>query len=252
MNLVPEKIKNLLATGQAAFKTHVVGMSGSSLIGVGKDTVTIIVGLKYFHFLDIAEAEFRNQAAPFSAVYDRSVTQINIKSPKSKNHYIVRDNIVCTRLSSGAGTVNQWQVNGETNFNCFLVHEDNIQIEIVKTPPAANQAVAISDVAAATIQKSPPPEGYGNATQPTAILQPVQINASIPDNYSHVPLSVPLQGNPAGLPISTNSAKFPVNATTALVSMDNSGAYKSRAYPILNVDMIEIRKPIWEKLQSSI
>lgn len=253
MDLLSEEIKKMLFTGKAAFKTYVIGMTGSSLIPIAQQCVGIVVSLKYYSFLDIPEADFRNDVVPFSAIYDRSVTQINLLSPKSKNSFIVRDKITCAQVfdSAAGANVNQWQINGEANFECFLVHENSIQVEIVKTPAAANQGTLFTDFTPDSINKPQPPEGYGVDGQPGSIVQPVQVGVDVAGNYTTVPLSADQVGNPVAAANLTGQLKFPVNAGTALQPFDSAGAYKTRAYPIVNFGVIEIRKNIYSQFLSS-
>lgn len=83
-------LEKLIHEGKARFRTFVCGQSGSNALPVREGTWIIITGFTYCNFSD---PDTPIRGVPFDAYVSRSVHQVRFRSPKSNNHYIVKDDI---------------------------------------------------------------------------------------------------------------------------------------------------------------
>jgi len=238
MAVLSPLLEKLVLTEKASLRTTVVGKSGQAVIPVGADRTVIIVEFDYQHFIDFVDPDNLNQ------ILSRSVHQLSFKSKKSRNHFIIRDNLQTLEMP---GPTFVTTVNGYYRKETFLVHNDRIIVQIVGAPFTTG-TISTPGAAPANVGTEQPPLGYGFG----AFAIPQTVNEEdFPNTYEYSPLTV------ANIPfISTSRFKtsqllFPVSGVTALNPTFNVDEKGQRTYPIVNITYVEINRSLSGTLFSS-
>jgi len=229
---------------QKAFsKTITLGRSGQLVIPVAEDSTIVIWNFDYQNFLDVIDFDNMDE------VFARSVHQVIIRSPKSLNTFIIRDDVTISQASfpPPVGDINIANVFGHYNKDVYLVHSENIIITISAAPPLLGTASVIASPPNLLNPESPP-RGYGSA----AGAIPQTTNEIYPGVTGEVlALSTKFGVSSAGSPMPTGDLRYPINASTALKPTHVTSEQGQRSYPILNINYVEIPRNVAEELFSS-
>ena len=238
MALLSPLLEKLVLSGQAVLKTNVIGHSGHSVLEVSKNSLIIIVEFDYQNFVDYEDPD------DLSNVVERSVHQLQFRSPKSSNHFIIREPLNTLGVTMPSQINN---VNGTYRKETFLIHEGNVEISIVLVPSPAGGANLLG-TAPSELGAQQPPLGYG--TGATAILSTIgYIDGVFANEY--VPLTRKFTPFTFGVFFNTSQFLAPVNPFTALEPTFTGSNVGARSYPIVNVTYVEILRSLADKIFST-
>lgn len=170
-------------------------------------------------------------------ILDRSVHQLEFKSMKSRNHYIIRDDVFLT-VSDGRFSLN---CVGKFHRDIYLVHTSNVQINILNVPPVSSWVTNYSQLPAKS-QEFPPPSGYGQgAVGFPAVRETIFDSAGGTQQY--INLTQFRDDLPAIPGQNRNEFKVDVNLLNILGDPTaggpiNSFFFNGPLYPILNVGYV--------------
>lgn len=211
--------------GKAEFKTFVVGGSGVGTIPVPKNKFIIIIGFDFFPFIDGLGV---GQVLP-------NIYQFSFNSKKSKNHFVYRNGL------GNAPNFVQEILFGAWQKDVYLVHEDNVHIDIVKFPPASTWATTYSPLPAVS-QERPTPVEYGQL----ANGQPAVRKIIFSPTESYEPLT-DLRDDIVKSPGYREQFRVDVNDANKLNDITDS----DYSFPILDISYVEFNMNLNEFVQAS-
>lgn len=228
--MITPKLEQLIHEGKAQYKTFVVGLSGVSVLPIKPGNYIVITDFIYNPFTDVPEAD---NFANLGDVWKRSNKQIEFRSQKSCNHYIMRDSAPYSFIPIRVDT--------------YLVHERDVTISIGVMPSlTAGTMVLNYGATPTTTDILASPSGYGTLdsvlsaqlTNPTQQYQPTSsINSGIATANDY---RVQFKANYDAVSKLTNQ-NLPAY----------TGYMKDRAYPILNIGYVYVNEAPTFKIQSS-
>lgn len=236
MALLSPLLEQLVLSGKAKLKTNVVGKSGQSVLQVAKDRLIIIVEFDYQNFIDYVDPTDQDM------ILDRSVHQLSFKSKKSKNHFIIRDQLNTLGVNTPTQINN---VNGYYRKETFLIHTGNVIVQIVTALPTTG-VLSVAGHAPGQLGPEEPPLGYGTATP---ILQTVNESDALASTQ-YDPLTVDFTPFTLATPFNVSQLLIPVTAESALKPTFD-GPAGQRSYPIVNVTYVELLRSLATKLFST-
>lgn len=224
--MLPFGLEKFIQKGKAKFKTFAVGGSGVGTIPVQKNHFIIITGFDYFPFVD----GIGDEDKPFN------IYQISFNSQKSKNHFIYRNN-----LEDGDQGLNillqVWRK------NVYLIHEDNVHINILRVPHAENWSTIYATLPSVS-QERPQPVEYGQLAAGQPAVR--RIDFSPTENY------LPLTNLRDDIAAPFYREQFRVDANSANKLSDiPDNDIADYSFPLLNVDYVEFNMNINEYVQAS-
>lgn len=190
-------LESAIQKGIAVYKTFCVGGSGVGTIPVPKNRFIVITDFDFFPFSDGDEGE-------------RNVYQVEFRSGLSQNHFIIRQPIT----------------QGAYQRNIYLVHSENVQIDIVNVPSPAGWATNFSALPEKS-QESREPVGYGI----NGISAVRQINFSADEAY------MPLTKLRDTLTPANYREQFRADVN-AVNRLNNPQGTNDFFYPIMNVGYV--------------
>lgn len=236
MALLSPLLEKLVLSGKAKLKTTVIGHSGHAIISATEDKLIIIIEFDYQHFVDFPGS------GTLAEFIERSVHQLQFSSPKSHNHFIIRE-----PLNSIDGGMNT-NTNGAYKKETFLIHDNIIHVNIVLVPsPLGGGSVGGQPIANSGTQQ--PPLGYG--TGATGITQ-TESYSDVTALWEYLPLTE--QFSPTGFtgfPFNVSQFLVPVQVATALNPTNDSNIRATRSYPIVNITYVEILRTLASEIFST-
>ena len=237
MALLSPLLEKLVLSGEAKFKTSVVGQSGHAVLSSTRDKLIIIVEFDYQNFIDALDPEDTDQ------LLQRSVHQLQFRSKKSANHFIIREPMHFI----GGGGGGQVSSSGTYQKETFLIHDSNVEISIVAMPTTIG-AVNTTGVSNADLGSQAPPLGYGSGAGGVLSTTNYEDGAG---EFEYLPQTRGFGVFAAASPFPVSQLLLPVTSVTALLPTNNGLALGMRTFPIVNVSYIEINRELADKVFSS-
>lgn len=237
--MIPTQLERLILCEKAVFKTVAVGRSGVCVLPVEEKRFIVITNFTYFNFIDFTSPD------DIFANLDRSVHQLNFSSPKSQNHFIIRDDL---HIITGPGPVELTCPHGHyAEENLYLVHESDVTVEIIAAPEVA-ATVSTGGIPPNRLKTPDPPVSYG--TDPATAI-PSTISEAFGATGEYQPLTRKFSPPSALTPFLVGSLRYPVNAATALNPTFTGNGSGQRSYPIVNIGYVEVRRQLGAELLST-
>lgn len=233
----------------------VLGIPGTSLNGVVPVVVTNVpAGLVVTPFVGGADA-FITEAD----LMKHSEHILEFRSNKSRNHYAIRENVTIIRspgFDPATGEItNEISVNtsGVYAKDCYLVHTDNVQIDIWRVPQPSEWAIPFGlQGMPLKSQEFAEPVGYGIPPAPfaTAVRQIFFDGALFTGQY----LPLTNKRDDEALVDYREQFRPDINAGTQLQNPQNvnTATTNNRRYPLVNVDYISMNKNTYKELMDSL
>jgi len=257
--LTPE-LEKLILRGKASYKTFVAGGASKSVLQVGTNRFVIITDFVYYPFIPYSDVE--EGINPITGevtirnIAGKNLTQLNVFSQKSFNHFVFKNNISpyseSTALFAG----------DPIKFDTYLIHEQDITFDFIReppnlTPPVAPVGLIQTDfgISNNSVPSKARPLDYGGEGIATGLGLNLDVNlrnewddntgAAIaqtrPLGSNSIPFTIPAVGN-------FDSLQLPVADETSITNTINSIAI---TYPVLNVGYVEIIGKRGEQIQTS-
>jgi hypothetical protein len=194
---------------------------------------------------------------PMEEVLARATHQLQFKSDKSQNHFIIRDDVYLFDLSvAGAVPPNNYflSVLGSYNKDTYLIHAgDCVDIEILTVPDPNLWALSNYSQLPNKSQEPNLPVGYGQSPLGVPTVREVRLDSGLLDQQ-YLPLTASFE-NIAPIP-GKYREQFSVDANTInklnspIVGI-NAVKWNRRSYPIINIDYVAVNMNINQFVQSS-
>lgn len=189
-------------------------------------------------------------------VLSRQTHQLQFRSLKSKSHFIIQENIhidpVIGQLNSNPAQF-YFNVSGVYQRDVYLVHTDNVQIDIVNVPQPRGWSVNFSQLPGKS-QEANQPVGYGqgavgqNAVRQIFFAPPTQQYLPLTNLRDTLPLS----------PFYREQYNVDVNLTNRLNHPKNLGnqatanfIWNQRTHPLVNVGYVLVNMNYNKFVQAS-
>jgi len=250
---IPTDLVKAINCGDASYKTWSFGYSSSGFLPVRGDTYIVIIGFRFWHFIDL----FTEDLEDISEVWLRSVKQIRFRSKKSNSKFIIRQPIRTISLPIPPPFNVIFDTWGSTSYdNLYLLHEENVAIDVINSPQELVNLLSASRAISAT-EKPRSPASFGTeATAPevTAFTQQYVLGGGgTSDTMEIFPLGKDLTDPLFLPPLTPNAAdqiEYPVNDFSQSSIVELGLGRASRMVPIVDIQYVEINKEAtW--LQSS-
>lgn len=181
-------------------------------------------------------------------VIANSTHQLEFRSEKSSNHYVIREDVEITNFAPITGSPGLfYNVRGMYHRDCYLVHTEPVQIDIIKVPTPDTWTVDYGRLDQRS-QEASLPRGYGQ--DPGGLNTVRQATFSVGERYK--PLTPGFTGTLAGA--SQDQLKFNValgreleDPSIPLIQDISNG----RNYPIVNVGYVLINQDYNDYVKSS-
>jgi len=248
---IPANLIKLIHEGYAQYKTYAWGYSNSGFLPVRNDKYIVIIGFKFWHFIDL----LTSQMDDINAVWLRSVKQIRFRSRKSNNHFIIRQPIrdIANPPPALEFFYDTW---GHTEYkDLYLVHEQDVAIDVVNSPSEDDINVFAANAPSRTA-KPPIPTSFGTeATVPETLVFIHDFSlggGGNLDTMETVPIAKDNTDTPGfGFTMRANQVEFPVSAFSGIGVVEIGEGRASRLAPLVDIQYIEIDKEPTERLRSS-
>lgn len=227
--MITPKLENMIHEGIASARTFVCGFGGSNVLEVPEGKYIVIHNIIYMPFYDAPEIYHSNQQD--LEILTRINKQIELRSQKTDNHFIVRDSGLFVQVPLSIDT--------------YLVHFSDVAVTLLHVPQIAPMSYVDGNlpITSTILEK---PLGYGNLDSTK------QVHIYPPDMQY-----VPENAENAGVtPEPSYRKQFKLDHTinTALQLMGSvapSGYLLDRAFPIVNIQYVLINKTATDKIQAS-
>ena len=232
--MITPKLEELIHTGLAQFKTFNC-ISSSNVLKLDPKISIIITDIWYYDFVDLGKEDL-NDDKTLDKLNQLAIHQLMIRSPKSQNNLIIRDDFRKTSDKTGA-------VTGMKHYNVYFPHVDDVYIDLIHGKPAID--TTITSAAHPAISKEPPiPNGYGTVGKPNF---PIPIYIEWAASGSAVaaeikPLSRRLTKDSPGISLSYDRGEYPTDETTILNDPNVENDYFFRSFPVVNIGYVAINK----------
>jgi hypothetical protein len=171
MALVTDFLEKLIWKGKASYKTTTLGMGGYSMLVLPKNSIAVILDFTYWYFTEATTQEgFIENIGQWFQIMQSSIHQIRFESKRSSNQYVIRNEQCLYKLGQGASEVDLICNNGFIRYDTYMIHEDKIRMEIVRSPDIVDLTIN-SAIAPAECGYKDVPAGYGTEATPTALQQ---------------------------------------------------------------------------------
>jgi hypothetical protein len=257
--MVTPELEKLILAGKASYKTFVAGGAAKSVLQMGTNRFVIITDFVYYPFIPYSqEAVDRiTGAVTLRDIAGKNLTQLNIFSQKSFNHFVFKNNIspiVDDNTAIFAGD--------PIKIDTYLIHEKDVTFDFIReppntVPPIANVGLVQTDIGIGnnSVPSKGRPLDYGGE----GIVSPLGLNLNVnlrntwddntgttiaqsrPLGNDSIPFTVPAVGN-------FNLLQLPVADETSITQGINNIAI---TYPVLNVGYVEILGKRGELIQTS-
>lgn len=225
--MITPHLEDLIHKGFASSRTFVCGFSQSCVIPVPANKYIVIHNIIYFPFFDVDEVVPETDINNIAKLR-RTNKQIELRSQKSDNHFVVRD----------TGT----SVIVPVNIDTYLVHFDDVNVSLNVLPPQIRAGFIYGVLPVTTVVLQNPAGNGGLVGLEETNLQPGQY---VPANSRNVPM----------IPGAVYTEQLKVGYTPVSSLMDLSLAPPAsiidRSFPIVNIQYVLINKKETDKIQSS-
>lgn len=267
--MITTGLEKLILSGKASYKTFVAGGAAKSVLQMGVDRWIIITDFVYYPFIPYADV-IGGEGVPIingttgstdlKQLVGKNLTQLNIFSKKSFNHFVFKNNYSPIPIDSDTNTP---IMGGDPiKFDTYLVHEEDVTFDFVREPPNVNPPVAgvgliqtDFGVSNTSVPSKPRPLDYGGEgiTDPLGATLNVNLRNEWDDNAgAAIAQTRPLGNGSIGFTIPNvgnfNSLQLPVADETSITNGINNVAI---SYPVVNVGYVEIIGKRGEQLTTS-
>jgi len=123
--MLTPKLEQLILSGAASYRTFVAGGTNRHILNVGSDRFIIITDLTFFNFSPTVPWEL-DEAMLTKLFTDLSLFQVRIKSNKSENTFVFRNNFQISPKINQVQYVAAAQ--GSTKIDTYLIHTNDVAI----------------------------------------------------------------------------------------------------------------------------
>ena len=125
--MLTPKLEQLILSGAASYRTFVAGGTNRHILNVGSDRFIVITDLTFFNFAPKDPLNL-NQTALKKAFDELSLFQVRIKSYKSENTFVFRNNFYVSTENQGATIKYVLAPHGSTKLDTYLIHTNDVAI----------------------------------------------------------------------------------------------------------------------------
>jgi hypothetical protein len=250
---IPHNLIDKIEKGNAQFKTWVFGYGNNGFLPVRDDSYIVIIGFKFWHYLDV----FVDELEDLNAVWYNSVKQIKLRSKKSANHFIIRQPIRQIDFPPPQEKViyDTW---GHTEYNdLYLVHEQSVAIDVINSPGDEGVASFLTPNPPRA-QNAQQPQGFGTDATPDQVanLQAYAQGGFFGlDTFQYFPHTRELTSDAAapgfGSPFSVDSLEYPVGDGEGIYITEVGTGRINRYKPLVEFRYIEIDQNPNERIKAS-
>jgi len=264
--MITTGLEKLILSGRASYKTFVAGGAAKSVLQMGVDRWIIITDFVYYPFIpyaDVLDADGNPVIDPITGAVGRkllvgkNLTQLNVFSNKSFNHFVFKNNI-----SPMTNDTSVLMAGDPIKFDTYLIHEEDITFDFIREPPninlpVANVGLVQTDfgISNTSVPSKPRPLDYGGEgiTDPLGATLNVNLRNEWDDSAgAAIAQTRPLGNGSIAFTIPNvgnfNSLQLPVADPTSITQGINNVAI---TYPVLNVGYVEILGKRGEQLITS-
>jgi hypothetical protein len=235
--MITPYLEKLIWDGKAVFTSKVIGAAGLSILEVKDNEMIIILDFNTYHFLDNYPGRDEADSLDLFNMIKQPVYNIMFDSKSSRFSYCCRPYVIPTGIDMGGeiGYIQTAMIFGESAFNTYQVHENNVHIRIFKTNDINTWAITNGNPPAPA-NEQPSPLGYNTS----------QTNWDINFNgvdRNYLPLNAngtltPAFGMPAGY---RDEFRDNVDLDTMLSNpVGHLTRLSNLQYPILNIHYVKI------------
>lgn len=175
-----------------------------------------------------------------------STHQLEFRSTKGRNHFVIQEPVVVFPIQAspppiGDGSFFAYMDGTFYPKDCYLVHTESVQMNVVGVPPVESWGItysAVSDKA----QEFPLGVGYGSAGVPSAptVREVFFDGGGLTQQY--LPLTAEFENIAAVAGQYRGEFKVDVNLTNALFNPINRGGIYGnwKTYPLINIDYVQV------------
>jgi hypothetical protein len=196
--------------------------------------------------------------ATLDEILKRSVHQVIFRSKKSNNHFIIRDDVQIfdAEVFTGDPTSFFLSVLGSYKKDCYLVHEDHVQLNIMTVPDPEDWNLVDYSALAQKSQEANVPQGYGQiGGGGLDTVRQVRLDA-VGNDQQYFPLTQVFEEAPNVPLTSIYRDQFRVDGNV-LNNLKNPQTnignirWNRRSYPIINIDYVLVNMNLNEFVQST-
>jgi len=188
-------------------------------------------------------------------ILSRSTHQLSFRSQKSRNHFVIQEKleIIDGTVFGTSGDPVPYSINcnGYYAKDCYLVHTDDVQIDVMCVPDVDAWAVTMNTLNAGS-QEAANPEGYGQGAAGQLTAREIIFDAAF-NTQQYLPLTSPIDDTTIIPNEYRDQFKVDGNAANALNNPKNKGlvlgAFKT--YPLVNIEYVVVNMNYTKYLQSS-
>lgn len=197
--MLTPKLEELIFSGQAVYKTAVMGIGMAQAIVIPQNSYAVITDLHIQPFKDTNDGSYPNVLEYYNADY---INQVWIRSRLGNNHFVIRPNT--TNVHQQAALQHLVSMQSE-HFNTYLIHDGVIRFtwNHLESPPQwtsidNNPLQDISNEESAGLGTASISPGYNTVKQvqfgtlqnyqpPTSVRDPQPIGKQGSDQYRQYP-----------------------------------------------------------------
>lgn len=166
-------LEKLLLSNKAKFKTQTLGLQGGNLIQCKKNNTIVVVDFTWYHVINIDPNVIDDNmiVSDINALkyyQERRVSMIRFESKRNSDSFIIKADFSLNPTNSGGFSEPIAEVRGHVLFNTFLIHDEDIRIEI-NTSPRLGASAQGTNPFDRKCNFPEPPEGYGTESTPTDV-----------------------------------------------------------------------------------
>jgi hypothetical protein len=124
--MLTPRLEQLILSGAASYRTFVAGGTNRHILNVGSDRFIIITDLTFFNFAPKEPIDLNN--GDLKKAFELSLFQVRIKSYKSENTFVFRNNFQVTKDNQGANHLYIVSPLGSTKLDTYLIHTNDVAI----------------------------------------------------------------------------------------------------------------------------
>jgi len=254
--MVTRYLEELIHKGEATYKTAVLGTGAVSVIRLPPNRFAVITDFTYFYWNP--NQYLVDNGINLEDIRATSVHQITFRSTKSTNRFMVKNPERIDQTGAMGPPQDVVQINGYAQFDTYLMHENNIFVEILHQPGDNNNAIA-SILIPRTSNNVTPPLGYGVEGNGFPVVAAFGQSGGALDIVAELPLTSEFTPD---FIVGPNEGQKAVNNKQFLVADDTvfeppfSGGFpgdgtEQRVLPIMNIGYVEIRRKSDTQVQST-
>jgi len=232
--MITQNLVDLIHSGQAQYRTWIIGVSGSSRIPVPKNNYIVITDFHYHHFQD--RNPLSVPADRIAEMFRNSVHGLSFRSFGSEFTYMIRSGFL--RQPDG-GVNNEYLPDSEAKYDTYQVHKTDCHVDIWRMTDPAIWTLNGGKLDNATSEQAGP-LGYGtvNNTPNQNVQRSVLLGGA---GQQFVPY-----GENQGLVLGSDwreQFKNDIDNLSALYPPAIADLDANNTYPIINVGYVLVNVP---------